>query len=362
MSTFIHIASGYAIMEADANLEDFPELREYRREGGIYIPLNEESLNHLGETLRREIMTAISNLGSPTKPTVSKGKEITYSRPLVMGILNVTPDSFSDGGRYLETKRAIDRGLEMAEQGADIIDVGGESTRPGSYYVDAQTEMERVLPVVEALASTLDIPISVDTRKPAVAEKAIDRGALIVNDVSGLREEGMPELIASTGVAAVIMHMRATPKDMQNELHYDDVVHDVMKYLYERKEVLLDAGAAPSQIIIDPGLGFGKSLEHNLALIRRLAEFRALGLPILAGASRKSFIGKILGTETSDRLEGSLVAAAVAAINGADIIRAHDVSETVRAVCVAHALRSSETLCKDSFDGFEPGRGQFYYQ
>lgn len=330
----------YVLVE-DESMQDHLRSMGFEQLGRTFrIDLDEGSMEALRNTaLQGSMMDALSAMETETPPTVFKDMCIEYREPKVMGVLNVTPDSFSDGGAYLDHRKAIDRGLEMAEQGADMIDVGGESTRPCSYYVDARTEMERVLPVIEALSGSLDIPVSVDTRKPSVAEKAIDKGARIVNDVSGLREEGMMELVASSGVAAVMMHMRGTPTDMQDDLEYDDVTHEVMRYLHRRSEELLDLGARRSQIILDPGIGFGKSPEQNLELIRSLPVMRSLGCPLLIGASRKSFIGRILQSETHDRLEGSLAAASVAVAYGADIIRAHDVSETVRAVGVAAALR-----------------------
>lgn len=337
---FVTPEGRYALVEDDI-MADHLRAMGFQKEGGAFrIELNESGMEALRNTaLQQALADALEALSSETSPTDSKGLSMDYTEPRVMGVLNVTPDSFSDGGSYLSHRKAIDRGLEMVDQGADMIDVGGESTRPCSVYVDAQTEMARVLPVIEALAASTDVPISVDTRKPLVAEKAVDKGALIINDVSGLREEGMMELVASTGVAAVIMHMRGTPAGMQEDLRYDDVVHEVMRYLHHQKETFLDKGGRPGQVILDPGIGFGKSAQHNLDIIRRLGEMRALGSPILVGASRKSFIARLLASEPHERLEGSLAAASVATANGADIIRAHDVSETSKAVKVAAALR-----------------------
>ncbi len=330
----------YALVEDDS-MADHLRSMGFQQEGGAFrIELNEYGMGALRNTaLQQALADALEALSSDTAATVSTGLSLDYSRPRLMGVLNVTPDSFSDGGSYLSHRNAIDRGLEMVEQGADIIDVGGESTRPCSVYVDGRTEMARILPVIEALAASTDVPISVDTRKPMVAEKAIDKGALMINDVSGLREEGMMELVASTGVATVIMHMRGTPQGMQEDLRYDDVVHEVMRYLHYQKEAFMDMGGKAGQVIIDPGIGFGKSAQHNLDIIRRLGEMRALGSPILVGASRKSFIGRLMASEPHERLEGSLAAASVATANGADIIRAHDVSETSKAIRVAAALR-----------------------
>ncbi len=342
MRPFIHTVLSYprpfALIES-AN-EDLGKLGLACEGEALRIDLTDGTLSPLqGSALHAELEEALRRIRAETPPVRASGLCLDLSRPLTMGVLNVTPDSFSDGGEHFSSKRAIDRGLEMAEEGADIIDVGGESTRPCSHYVDARTESSRVLPVIEALASSLDIPVSVDTRKPSVAEKAIAAGARMVNDVSGLREEGMMRLVADTGVAAVIMHMRGTPRHMQEDLCYNDVVHEVMRYLHRQREELLDMGASTGQVILDPGIGFGKSPQQNLELIRRLEEFRCLGSPILVGASRKSFIGKVLGAETGQRLEGSLAVASVAVANGADIIRAHDVAETAKAVAMAAALR-----------------------
>lgn len=330
----------YVLVE-DESMDAHLEAMGFPRQGRSFrVDLDEGSMEALRNTsLQGSLLDALSALEAETPPTLFRDMCMDYRSPKVMGVLNVTPDSFSDGGRFLDHRRAVDRGLEMAEQGADMIDVGGESTRPCAQYVDPRTEMERILPVVEALSASLDIPVSVDTRKPVVAEKAIDRGARMINDVSGLREEGMMQLVAGTGVAAVIMHMRGTPRDMQDDTGYGDVVHEVMRYLHRRREELMDLGASRSQVILDPGLGFGKSPVHNLELIKALPTMRSLGSPLLVGASRKSFLGRILQAETHERLEGSLAAASVSVAYGADIIRAHDVAETVKAVEVAAALR-----------------------
>lgn len=339
---FVTPSGTYALVE-DEGMADQLRAMGIPQEGPAFrIELNESGMEVLRNTaLQQALVDAMESLSSETPATVSKGLEMDYAEPRLMGVLNVTPDSFSDGGSYLDHRKAIDRGLEMVDQGADIIDVGGESTRPCSVYVDARTELSRVLPVIEALAASTEVPISVDTRKPTVAEKAIDKGARIVNDVSGLREEGMMEMVASTGVAAVIMHMRGTPEGMQDDLRYDDVVHEVMRYLHHQKETFIDKGGKAGQVILDPGIGFGKSAQQNLDIIRRLGEMRSLGSPILVGASRKSFIGRLMASEPHERLEGSLAAASVATANGADIIRAHDVSETSKAIKVAAALRPS---------------------
>ncbi|MBI2986059.1 MAG: dihydropteroate synthase [Deltaproteobacteria bacterium] len=261
-------------------------------------------------------------------------------RTALMGIVNVTPDSFSDGGKYFDVEKAISHGLDLAEQGADIIDVGGESSRPGARPVSAREEMERVLPVMRGLRRKLSIPISVDTYKAEVARAAIDEGADVVNDISALRFDGaMALLVAAEKVPVVLMHMQGEPQTMQQKPHYHDVVQEVKEFLASRIVFALEAGVEPDRIIVDPGIGFGKELEHNLALVRGLPALASLGQPILLGPSRKTFIGEILDVGPEERLEGSLAASVVAVLAGANMIRTHDVKESHRAVRVADALR-----------------------
>ncbi|MBI5016389.1 MAG: dihydropteroate synthase [Deltaproteobacteria bacterium] len=264
-------------------------------------------------------------------------------RPHIMGILNVTPDSFSDGGEFLGRDEALARAEQMVAEGADLIDVGGESSRPGAEPVDEAVELSRVLPVIEHLAPRLPVPVSVDTYRAGVAEAAAAAGASIVNDISGLAADpAMAETVARTGAAVVVMHMRGTPRTMQSDTAYGDLLGEVCRSLRESAERALAAGVPAEKIVVDPGLGFGKTAEGNLVLLGRLGELRSLGYPVLAGASRKSFLGKVLGTEDpKDRLEGSLAAAAVAVWNGAHILRVHDVRETRRAAEVAWAVRQA---------------------
>lgn len=260
-----------------------------------------------------------------------------------MGVLNVTPDSFSDGGRYFEAESAIRRGLEIAEQGADLIDIGGESTRPRSEPVPAVEEWRRIGPVLEALERKVDIPLSIDTRKPEVAEKALAAGAAIVNDVTGLRDSRMARLVATARCGVVIMHMQGEPATMQENPAYSDVVGEVRAFLEGQARIAREAGVAGESIAIDPGIGFGKSLEHNLAILRHLDAISDLGHPVVIGVSRKSFIEKLGAGGPSERLPGSLAAATLAVAHGARIIRAHDVLETVRAMRVVDAvLRSTQ--------------------
>jgi dihydropteroate synthase len=261
-------------------------------------------------------------------------------RTVLMGIINVTPDSFYDGGRHLDADRAIADGLGLIEAGADIIDIGGESTRPGARPVSAEEELERVLPVIRGLRHVAKVPISIDTYKSRVAREALDEGADIVNDVSALRfDDEMAALAAAERVPVVLMHMLGTPRTMQTEPRYDNVLREVIDFLAERIQFAARAGIERQGIIVDPGIGFGKTLDHNLALLRGLPAFAALGQPLLVGASRKAFIGRILGTEADERLEGSLAAAVAAVMGGAEIVRVHDVKETQRAIRVADAIR-----------------------
>ena len=259
-------------------------------------------------------------------------------RTYVMGILNITPDSFSDGGRYFAQTDAVLHAFQMLKDGADIIDIGGESTRPGAEQVSAEEEMKRVVPVVAKLRQKTNVPVSVDTYKSQVAEEAIKAGANIVNDITGLHfDPKMADIVAQNNASVVIMHIKGTPKDMQKDPHYDDVVGEVYHYLLKAVEDARAKGI--KQIMIDPGIGFGKTAEHNLELLNRLSEFRGIGVPLLVGVSRKSFIGKILDTPVESRLEGTAAAVAASILNGADIVRVHDVREMRRVALVADAIR-----------------------
>lgn len=258
----------------------------------------------------------------------------------LMGIVNVTPDSFSEGGRYFEPAQAVSHGVKLAEEGADIIDVGGESTRPGARPVSGREEMERVIPVVRELRRKLSVPISIDTYKAQVARAALDEGADIVNDISALRfDPAMAPLVAAEKVPVVLMHMQGTPQTMQQRPHYRDVVEEVKEFLRDQIRFAVEAGVDPERIVIDPGIGFGKDLEHNLALLRALPTLADLGRPVLVGPSRKTFIGRILDVGPEERLEGSLAAAVAAVLGGASVIRTHDVKEARRAIRVADAMR-----------------------
>jgi dihydropteroate synthase len=261
-----------------------------------------------------------------------RNRTIDLTRPVVMGILNVTPDSFSDGGRYAVLDAALERARQMVAEGAGIIDVGGQSTRPGALVVDAAVEIARVVPVIERIAASCDVAISIDTSKPSVMTAAVAAGACIVNDVYALREPNARAVAAETQAGVCLMHMQGEPRTMQDNPHYNDVVGEVMDFLAHERRECIEAGVASDAIALDPGFGFGKNLEHNLTLLRELPRFAALDAPLLVGVSRKSVLGKILGKSVHDRLYGGLGLAALAVAHGARIIRTHDVSPTVDAV------------------------------
>lgn len=267
---------------------------------------------------------------------------LSLERPLVMGIVNVTPDSFSDGGEHATADAAVEHGLRLVREGADILDVGGESTRPGSDEVPPDVESARVLPVVERLAREAGVPVSIDTRHAEVAHAALASGASIVNDVAGFRDSAMVEVAAASDAGLVVMHMLGEPKSMQANPRYDDVVAEVRAFLERQATALVAAGVAPERICVDPGIGFGKTLDHNLALLRALSELASLGYPVLVGASRKRMIGDLTGEpEPKRRLGGSVAVALWAATHGASVVRVHDVRETKQALTVWGALEGS---------------------
>ncbi|MDI6800754.1 MAG: dihydropteroate synthase [Thermodesulfovibrionales bacterium] len=259
----------------------------------------------------------------------------------IMGVLNVTPDSFSDGGLFFDKAKAVDHALRLIEQGADIIDIGGESTRPGSEPVSIQEEINRTIPVIEAISKNIKIPVSIDTYKAEVAKRALDAGASIVNDISGLRfDPDMPKVVADYKVPVIIMHIKGRPKDMQQNPVYEALIPEIVDYLRASVKIAMEAGIADDKIIIDPGIGFGKTFEHNLEIIKNLKEFTLLKKPIVIGVSRKAFIGKILGdVPPSERLEGTAAAVAISIFNGANIIRVHDVKEMAKVAKVADAIK-----------------------
>ena len=270
----------------------------------------------------------------------SRREIVIGERTLIMGIINATPDSFSDGGRYASPQKAIEVGMRMAEEGADILDIGGESTRPGSDAVSVEEELRRVLPIILGLAAKVSIPLSIDTMKAEVAEEALKAGAEIINDVSSLKYDGkMASAVAVSGAGLVLMHMRGMPKVMQQgDLTYPSLIDDIVGFLEERMEAARLEGIDFTQMAVDPGIGFGKTADDNLRLIRRLGEFKKLGRPILVGVSRKSFIGQVTGGTPAERIEGTAAAITASILNGAHIVRVHDVSVMKKVVLMADAI------------------------
>jgi dihydropteroate synthase len=266
--------------------------------------------------------------------------KLPLTRPLIMGVVNVTPDSFSDGGRYIELKHALAHARALIAEGADLLDIGGESTRPGAAPVNHDEERRRVLPVIEALADGA-VPISIDTQKPELMREAAAAGAVMVNDVYGFRAPGALEAVAESTAAICIMHMQGEPRTMQHDPQYDDVITEVRDYLAERVRAAEAAGIARERIAVDPGFGFGKSLEHNLALLRGLQSFSGVGGALLAGLSRKTMLGRITGREPAGRVFASVAAAMIAVQNGAQIVRVHDVAATRDALAVLRAVESN---------------------
>lgn len=299
------------------------------------------SLNPLGQSIK-ETLKNISKTQYAIrcrKRTLTLGK-----RTLLMGVLNVTPDSFSDGGLFFDKEKAISHGLRLVEEGADIIDIGGESTKPGSKPLELEEELRRVIPVIKSISAEVDVPISIDTYKSTVAQKAIEAGAEIINDISGLNfDPGLAKVASKEDIPLVLMHIRGMPETMQKNVHYDSLFSEILQYLKDSIQRAESAGLDPRQIIIDPGIGFGKTVEDNLLIIKNLHEFRILGKPILLGTSRKSFIGKILNAEVGERLEGTLSSITVGVLNGAKIIRCHDALQAKRAIAVADAIRLAES-------------------
>ena len=262
---------------------------------------------------------------------------LSLDRPLIMGIVNVTPDSFSDGGNFFSSERAVDHAMQLIEQGADLLDIGAESTRPGAQAVEVEEELRRLLPVLDAL-SDCGVPLSVDTLKPEVMRAAIEAGADMINDVNALRAKGALQVVADSAVAVCLMHMQGEPRTMQHSPVYQDVVNEVISFLVERISVAEQAGIQRNRLMIDPGFGFGKTLEHNLGMLKRLDSFAGLGVPLLAGLSRKSMLGILTGLPVMERMVPSVASAVIAAMKGAKILRVHDVKETRQALQIVGAL------------------------
>lgn len=292
--------------------------------------------------IAREIREALDAAESPEGRRTLKLREHTLElgkRTYIMGIVNVTPDSFSDGGQHTTVQAAVDHARRLVDEGADIIDIGGESTRPGAQSVPVEEELERVIPVVERLAPRIPVPISVDTYKAEVAEAALASGAHMINDISALRlDTRLGEVVARAGVPVVLMHMKGLPRNMQENPQYDSVIGEILGFLRDAVARAESCGIPREKIIIDPGIGFGKTVEHNLEILRRLGEFRSLGLPILVGTSRKSLIGKVLNLPVDQRLEGTAATVALAIASGADIVRVHDVRYMARVARMADAI------------------------
>ncbi|HEX9742205.1 MAG TPA: dihydropteroate synthase [Nitrospiraceae bacterium] len=280
---------------------------------------------------------------SPDHPApilLMRGRRLVLDRPLVMGVLNVTPDSFSDGGLYLDPGAAVKHALEMVDEGADLIDIGAESSRPGAEPVSEAEELSRLVPVVQEVCRRVTVPVSVDTTKAAVARQALDAGAAIINDISALlADPAMAGAVAKAGAGLVLMHMQGTPQTMQRAPRYGDIVAEVREFLRARMQAAVEAGIAAGQILLDPGIGFGKNLEQNLILLDRLDAFQTLGRPILVGVSRKAFIGEVLGRRAGDRLLGTAAAVAAAVLRGAGVVRVHDVRAMQDVVRVIDAIQ-----------------------
>lgn len=326
-------------LDCSAELTDAILMGTQKQFEKLTVKLEEyPGFQHLGHTLRE----TLKNLSKThcvlrcRKRTFTLGK-----KTLLMGVLNVTPDSFSDGGLFFEKEKAVDRGLQMVEEGADILDIGGESTRPASHPLSQEEELRRVIPVIESLSQKTDVPISIDTYKATVVREALQAGAEIINDISGLHfDPGLAEAAAQEKVPLILMHIRGIPETMQRDVHYNSLFSEILQYLKTSIHRAESAGVDPDQIIIDPGIGFGKTVEHNLLILKHLSEFRILGKPILLGTSRKSFIGKVLNVEAiPERLEGTLASIAIGVWNGAHIIRCHDVKEAKKTIAVADAIR-----------------------
>ncbi len=295
---------------------------------------------HLSKILKPMVLA--SKQSAESSILLSEGRNLSLVKTLVMGVLNITPDSFSDGGRFDSLPKAVNHALDMERQGADIIDIGGESSRPGAVPATASEESARVVPVIEGIRRVSRIPISIDTQKASVAKAALDAGADIINDISSLRSDPtMVDLVSTTQVPIILMHMKGTPATMQQDPHYEACIDEILEFFTERLQFCERHGIVRSRVVMDPGIGFGKRLIDNIEILTRLSEFKRLGLPVLVGTSRKSFINMLHPTDDppSGRIGGSIASMVIAVINGADIVRAHDVAETVEALKVITAVR-----------------------
>lgn len=267
--------------------------------------------------------------------------QLDLTKPQVMGIVNVTPDSFSDGGRYASTSRAVEHALQLVEEGANILDIGGESTRPGAVPTDLDEELSRVIPVIKALVKVVNIPLSIDTYKSQVMQAAIEAGISMINDIKALQEPNAPELVSASDVGICLMHMQGTPQTMQLNPQYVDVIAEVKAFLTARLQALIVAGIDKNRILLDPGFGFGKRTEHNITLLQQLARLVEIGQPLLVGLSRKSVLGQVLGDNQADRISASIAASVIAVMNGANVLRVHDVKATVDALKIVTAIQGN---------------------
>jgi len=281
----------------------------------------------------------LNQTSSPLKQFQCGRFQLMLIRPHVMGIVNVTPDSFSDGGKFASTQSAVDHALQLVEEGADVLDIGGESTRPGATPVSLDEELSRVIPVITALRHLVNVPLSIDTYKPAVMREAINAGADLVNDVKALQEDGALEVVADSQVGVCLMHMQGNPQTMQMQPSYDNVVSEVKSFLFERLNICLQKGISRERILLDPGFGFGKLTSHNIALIQQLDTLKSLGQPLLVGLSRKAVLGKLVGGDESQRLYAGIAASVISAMKGASIVRVHDVKATIDALKVVQAVQ-----------------------
>ncbi len=288
--------------------------------------------------LMKDINSTLVKYSSHPKPWKIRNSEFDWGeKTFVMGILNVTPDSFSDGGKFFKPEDAVNQAFKIIEEGADIIDIGGESSRPGSEPVSEDEEINRVIPIIKKIREESDIPISIDTYKPKTAEAAINTGADIINDITGGTNPELLNIAGKFNLPIILMHMQGTPKNMQKEPYYENLMDELIEFFYNQIKNVIDAGI--EKVIIDPGIGFGKRLEDNLEIIRRLKEFKIFGLPILIGPSRKSFIGTVLGGDSDERMEGTSAAVAISTLNGGNIIRVHDVKEMKKVILMTNAIK-----------------------
>ncbi len=333
------LATAWSVIKAPDTISDALLMGTYRQIGLIMDKIASQQFGL--PAIADELRTALDNLFQEHRTLRCRATTLDFSgRPKLMGILNVTPDSFSDGGLFFSPEAAVEHGLALCGEGADLLDIGGESTKPGSAPVSAEEEKRRIIPVIRELRKRVGIPLSVDTTKAAVAAEALENGADIVNDISAMTiDPGMSGVVKKFGAGVVLMHMQGTPATMQSNPSYTDVVLEVLSYLEERaRYAISEAGIDRECIAVDPGIGFGKTIDHNLALLKDIRAFRTLGFPVLAGTSRKSFIGRLTGTDTGERVPGSLATAVWAATHGVDIIRVHDIRETKQALSMINHI------------------------